>query len=52
MLLQNEPNIREIIAFPKNGEALDLMMGAPSELGDEQLLEAGIKIVKKEKKTV
>jgi len=52
MLLQNEPNIREIIAFPKNGEAQDLMMGAPSELEDKQLLEAGIKIVKKKKKIV
>ena len=49
MLLQNEPNIREIIAFPKNGEAQDLMMGAPSALNDEQLLEAGIKVMKKKK---
>lgn len=52
MILQNEPNIREIIAFPKNGEAQDLMMGAPSELEDSQLEEAGISIVKKNKKIV
>ena len=49
MLLQNEPNIREVIAFPKNGEAQDLMMGAPSELDDTQLAEAGIKVMKKKK---
>jgi aspartyl-tRNA synthetase len=52
MLLQNEPNIREVIAFPKNGEAQDLMMGSPSELEDAQLTEAGIKVVKKKKKLV
>lgn len=52
MLLQNEPNIREIMAFPKTGEAEDLMMGAPSELPEEQLVEAGIKVVKKKKKVV
>lgn len=52
MLLQNEPNIREVIAFPKNGEAQDLMMGSPSELEDTQLAEAGIKVMKKKKKTI
>ena len=52
MLLQNEPNIREVIAFPKNGEAQDLMMGAPSELDDTQLAEAGIKVMKKKKKII
>jgi aspartyl-tRNA synthetase len=50
MLLQNEPNIREIIAFPKNGEAEDLMMGAPSELDVKTLTEAGIKVLDKKKK--
>ena len=44
MLLQNEPNIREVIAFAKTGEGRDLMMGAPSEVSSEQLAELGIKI--------
>jgi aspartyl-tRNA synthetase len=44
MLLQNEPNIREVIAFPKTGEGKDLMMGAPSEVADKQLRELKIKI--------
>ncbi len=44
MLMQNEPNIREVIAFPKTGEGKDLMMGAPSEASEKQLKELGIKI--------
>lgn len=47
MLLQNEPNIREIIAFAKTGEGRDLMMDSPSEVLGEQLLELGITITKK-----
>jgi len=46
MLLANEPNIREVIAFPKTGDARDLMMDAPSELPPEQLEEVHIKIKK------
>ena len=46
MLLQNEPNIREVIAFPKTGEGRDPMMGAPSEVNDKQLKELGIKLSK------
>jgi aspartyl-tRNA synthetase len=42
MLLQNEPNIREVIAFPKTGEGKDLMMGAPAEMGTAQVKELGI----------
>ncbi len=42
MLLQNEPNIREVIAFPKTGEGKDLMMEAPSEVSKAQLKELGI----------
>ena len=44
MLLENEPNIREVIAFAKTGEGKDLMMGAPSEVAQKQLRELGIKI--------
>lgn len=44
MILQNEPNIREVIAFPKTGEGKDLMMGAPSEVSDKQLKELHIKL--------
>lgn len=50
MLIQNEPNIREVIAFAKTGEGRDLMMGAPSEVLPKQLLELGIKINGTEKK--
>lgn len=37
MLLLNEPNIREVIAFPKTGEGKDPMMQAPSEVSQKQL---------------
>ena len=43
MLIANEPNIREIILFPMNGKAEDLMMAAPSEVTDEQLRELHIR---------
>lgn len=46
MILQNEPNIREVIAFPKTGDARDPMMDSPSEISKEQLLELGIQIKK------
>jgi aspartyl-tRNA synthetase len=46
MLLENEPNIREVIAFPKTGEGKDLMMSAPSEISKEQLLELGLSVKK------
>lgn len=42
MILANEPNIREVIAFPKDGAARDLMMGAPSPLDEKRLIEAHI----------
>lgn len=44
MLLRNEENIREIIPFPMNGNAQDLMCGAPSEVTELQLRETHIKI--------
>ncbi len=46
-ILQNEPNIREVIAFPKTGDGRDLMMQAPSEISDKQLTELHIEIAKK-----
>lgn len=49
MILQNEPNIREVIAFPKTREGRDPMMDSPSEISNAQLDELGIKIVKKDK---
>ena len=42
MLLENEPNIREVIAFPKTGEGKDLMMDSPSQISDKQLAELHI----------
>jgi len=47
MLMQNEPNIREIIAFPKTGDGRDLMMGAPSEVSKKQLDELNLELKKK-----
>ena len=44
MLLLDEPNIREVIAFPMNSKAQDLMMNAPSEVAEKQLREIHIKI--------
>ena len=44
MILQNEPNIREVIAFPKTGDGRDLMMEAPSEVDKKQLDELGLKL--------
>ncbi len=44
MLLADEPNIREVIVFPMNQKAEDLMMGAPSEVGQKQLRELSIRI--------
>ncbi len=44
MVLTKEPNIREVIAFPKTGDGRDLMMDSPSEISKEQLKELGLKI--------
>ncbi len=45
MLLADEPNIREVILFPMNQKAEDLMMGAPSEVSPKQLRELGIRFI-------
>jgi len=45
-LLNNEPNIREVIAFPKTGDARDLMMESPSEISPKQLRELKLKLEK------
>jgi aspartyl-tRNA synthetase len=50
MLLLNEPNIREVIPFPKTGEGKDPMMQAPSEISSKQLDELNIVLKKVEKK--
>jgi aspartyl-tRNA synthetase len=44
MLLAGEPNLRDVIAFPKNQAGVDPMSGAPSEVEEEQLRELGIQL--------
>ena len=44
MLLCNEENIREVIAFPMSGSAQDLMCGAPNDVTEQQLREVHIKV--------
>ena len=48
MILAGEPNIREVIAFPKNAKAQDLMVGAPSPVYPAQLKELHIRIVEEQ----
>ncbi|AWE51391.1 aspartate--tRNA ligase [Streptomyces nigra] len=50
MLLADEPNIRETIAFPLNGNAQDLMMGAPTELEEARLKELHLSVRKPQPK--
>lgn len=45
MILLDEPNIREVIAFPKDQKAKDLMVGSPSELPEKQVAEMHISVV-------
>ena len=49
MLLANQDNIREVILFPMNQRAEDLMMDAPSEPSNEQLMELGLRVLPQEK---
>ena len=44
MIFAGEPNIREVMAFPKDSKAKDLLLGAPSEMPDDTLKELSIKI--------
>lgn len=45
MLLAEESNIREVILFPMNQRAEDLMMAAPSDPGSDQLMELGLRVI-------
>jgi len=45
MLIAGEMNIREVIMFPMNQRAEDLLMGAPSEISNEQMRELGIRLL-------
>lgn len=45
MLLADEPNLREVIAFPLNQKAQDLLMGAPGAVNDKQLHELHLRVV-------
>jgi aspartyl-tRNA synthetase len=49
MLLAGEPNIREVVLFPMNQRAEDLMMGAPSSVSPKQLRELNIRLVEQQK---
>ena len=49
MLLADEPNIREVIPFPMNGKAQDLMMAAPANVSERQLKELNVELSKKAK---
>ena len=50
MLIADEPNIREVILFPMNGKAEDLMMAAPSEVDEKVLGELHIRRLQQLKK--
>ena len=51
MVLAGEPNLRDVIAFPKNQAGLDPMSGAPSRITPEQLDELGLAVVAQEEPT-
>ncbi|WP_296764901.1 aspartate--tRNA ligase [Sediminimonas sp.] len=48
MLLADEANIREVIMFPMNQQACDLMMNAPSEASSDQLMELSLRVIEQE----
>ena len=48
MILMDEDNIREVVAFPKNGSGVDVMMSSPSFVDGDQLKELKIKTIEDE----
>ena len=48
MILMDEENIREVVAFPKNGSGVDVMMSSPSTVDESQLKELKIEITEDE----
>ena len=48
MILMDEENIREVVAFPKNGSGVDVMMSSPSMVDENQLKELKIEIAEDE----
>jgi aspartyl-tRNA synthetase len=50
MLLAQEPNLREVIAFPMTQNAEDLLMNAPSAVAEKQLRELHLRIAEPRKK--
>ena len=48
MLIAEEPNIREVIMFPMNQKAEDLLMGAPNQVSNQQLKDLHIKVMSDE----
>src|SRR5690606_31914694 len=48
MVLTGEENIRQVVAFPKNGSGVDLMMDSPSVVDDAQLDELSLRPIEKE----
>ena len=48
MVLAGEPNIRDVVAFPKNQSAIDMTLGAPSPVAKEQLDELHISVIEEE----
>ena len=51
MVLTGEPNLRDVVAFPKNQAGLDPMSGAPTEITQRQLDELGLRVVAEEAKS-
>ena len=51
MLLSGEENLREVVAFPMNQQAEDLMLGSPSKISEKHLKELGLNLKKIEKTT-
>ena len=48
MILEDAKNIRDIVAFPKNGSGIDLMMGSPTPVDDYQLEDTHISVIKED----